>query len=96
MCWTIFAVLSKVTIIEERRAQVKARLMYKSINNLVPERLSSLFQNSNTVYDYDLRGSSTRLYLPKPKTEFLKKKFQLQWRLRLERNSRRDKKFGIV
>ncbi len=58
---------------EERRAQMKARLMYKSIKNLAPERLSNLFQNSSTIYDYDLRGSSTRLCLPKPKTEFLKK-----------------------
>ena len=49
--------------------------MYKSINNLAPERLSNLFQNSNTIYDYDLRGSSTRLCLPRPKTEFMKKKF---------------------
>ena len=47
--------------------------MYKSINNLSPERLSNLFQNSNTIYDYDLRGSSTRLCLPRPKTKFMKK-----------------------
>ena len=59
--------------LEERRAQMKARLMYKSINNLAPERLSN--QNSSTIYNYDLRGSSTRLCLPKPKTEFLKKSF---------------------
>jgi hypothetical protein len=61
--------------IEERRAQMKARLMYKSINKLAPQRLSNLFQNSNTMYDYDLRGSSTRLCLPKPRTEYLKKSF---------------------
>ena len=45
--------------LEERRAQMKARLMYKSINKLAPQRLSNFFQNSNTMYDYDLRGSST-------------------------------------
>ena len=61
--------------LEERRAHIKAKLMYKSINNLAPERLSNLFQNSNTIYDYDLRGSSTRLCLPRPKTEFMKKRF---------------------
>jgi hypothetical protein len=43
----------------ERRAQMKARLMYISINKLAPHRLSNFFQNSNTVYDYNLRGSST-------------------------------------
>ena len=67
------------TNLEERRAQIKAKLMYKSINNLAPERLSNLFQNlfqnSNKVYDYDLRGSSSRLCLPRPKTEFMKKSF---------------------
>ena len=61
--------------LEERRAHIKAKLMYKSINNLAPERLSNLFQNSNTIYDYDLRGSSTRLCLPRPKAEFMKKSF---------------------
>ena len=61
--------------LEERRVHIKAKLMYKSINNLAPERLSNLFQNSNTIYDYDLRGSSTRLCLPRPKTEFMKKSF---------------------
>ena len=47
--------------------------MYKSINKLAPQRLSNFFQNSNTMYDYDLRGSTTRLCLPKPRTEYLKK-----------------------
>ena len=61
--------------LEERRAQIKAKLMYISIKNLASERLSNLFQNSNTTYDYDLRGSSTRLCLPRPKTEFMKKSF---------------------
>jgi hypothetical protein len=57
---------------EERRTQKKARLMYKSINKLAPQGLSNLFQNSNTIHDYDLRGSSTRLCLPKPRSEYLK------------------------
>ena len=35
--------------LEERRVHIKAKLMYKSINNLAPERLSNLFQNSNTI-----------------------------------------------
>ena len=59
--------------LEERRAQMKARLVYQLINKLAPQRLSNFFQNSNTMYDYDLRGSSTRLCLPKPRTGRLKK-----------------------
>ena len=61
--------------LEERRAQIKAKLMYKSINNITPERLRNLFKNSNTIYDHDSRGSSTWLCLPRPKTEFIKKGF---------------------
>ena len=30
--------------LEERRAQMKARLMYKSINKLAPQRLSNFFK----------------------------------------------------
>ena len=30
--------------LEEHRVHIKAKLMYKSINNLAPERLSNLFQ----------------------------------------------------
>ena len=58
--------------LEERRAQIKAKLMYKSINNLAPERLTKLFQNSDTIDDYVLKGSSSRLCFPRPKTEFMK------------------------
>ena len=71
--------------LEERRAQMKARLMYKSINKLAPQRLSNFFQNSNTMY-YDLRGSSTRLCLPKPRLNRIsKKKFQLQWGIKFRK-----------
>jgi hypothetical protein len=49
--------------LEERRAQMKARLTYKSINKLAPQRLSNFFQNSNTMYDYVLRGPGLQLAL---------------------------------
>ena len=42
------------------------------MNNLAPERLNNLFQNSNTTYDYDLRGSSTRLAYQDPKQSLWK------------------------
>jgi hypothetical protein len=47
--------------------------MYKTVNGLTPQRLCEAFQDVNTIHDYNLRGSSTKLYTPKPKTEFLKK-----------------------
>ena len=54
---------------------MKARIMYKTVNKLAPSRLCDLFQNVNKINDYNLRGSSTRVYIPMPKTEFLKQSF---------------------
>ena len=54
---------------------MKARIMYKTVNKLAPSRLCDLFQNVNKINDYNLRGSSTRVYFPMPKTEFLKQSF---------------------
>jgi hypothetical protein len=45
--------------LNERSAQMKARIMYKTVNHLAPQRLCDTFQNSNTINDYNLRGSST-------------------------------------
>ena len=40
---------------------------------LAPNRLCDLFYNVNKITDYNLRGSSTRVCIPMPKTEHLKK-----------------------
>ena len=63
------------TSLEERRSLMKAKLMYKTVNQLVPQRLCIIFQFSNNVTSYNLRGSSNGLFIPKPRTEFLKKSF---------------------
>ena len=63
------------TTLEERRAQIKAKLMYRTMNTLAPHRLYNICQNSNTMNEYNLRGSSTSLFIPRPRTEFLKKSF---------------------
>ena len=59
--------------LEERRVEMKARIMYKTVNMLAANRFSDLFQNVNKITDYNLRGSSTRVCIPMPKTEYLKK-----------------------
>ena len=61
--------------LEERRVEMKARIMYKGVNMLAPSRLCDLFQNVNKNSDYNSRGSSTRICIPMPKTEYLKKSF---------------------
>jgi hypothetical protein len=58
------------TSLEERRALMKAKLMYKTVNQLAPQRLCNIFQFSNTVNSYNLKGSSTGLSIPRPRTEF--------------------------
>ena len=57
--------------LEERRAQLKAKLMFKT--GLAPQRLCD--KNVNEIHNYNLRSSSTKLYIRKPKTEFLKNSF---------------------
>jgi hypothetical protein len=63
------------TSLEERRALMKAKLMYKTVNQLAPQRLRNIFQFSNSVNSYNLRGSSTGFFIPRPRTEFEKKSF---------------------
>ena len=61
---------------ETRRAnQFKAKKMYKVLNNLAPSSLAKLFEHKTNITKHDLRGSSTSLQLPQPKTEKLKKIF---------------------
>ena len=59
--------------LEEQRAQLKAKLMFKTVNGLAPQRLCDIFKNVDEIHNYNLRCSATKLYIPKPKTEFLQK-----------------------
>ena len=62
--------------LEERRKHIMARLMFKVVNNLAPSRISSIFQNSNHIHSYNLRGSNSSLFLPRPNTEYGRKCFR--------------------
>ena len=63
--------------LETRLAKSKAKIMYKVLNKSAPSSLVKEFTQ------YDLRGSSTSLQLPQPKTEKLEK-FFLRWSQNLE------------
>ena len=56
--------------LSERRTQFVASLMYKITHDL---RLTDIFLKTPSSQHYNLRGSSTKPHLPKPKTEYLKK-----------------------
>ena len=56
-----------------RRKKRKALIMYKTMNDLAPEYLQSLFSLRQTAYN--LRNSEGRLTLSKPSTNYLKRSF---------------------
>ena len=58
----------------ERRARIKARLMFKILNNLAPKRLSNALKDSYAASsNYHLRNMNRKVAVPLPKTEFLQK-----------------------
>ena len=69
--------------LETRLAKSKAKIMYKVLNKSAPSSLVKLFKYKKEFTQYDLRGSSTSLQLPQPKTEKLEK-FFLRWSQNLE------------
>ena len=48
-------------------------MMYKTMNDLAPEYLQSLFSQRHSAYN--LRNSEGKLNLPKPSTTYLKRSF---------------------
>ena len=56
-----------------RREKQEALMMYKTMNDLAPEYLQSLFSQRHSAND--LRNSAGRLTLSKPSTNYLKRGF---------------------
>ena len=57
------------------RKKAKARMMYKTLNNLGPESLTKLFHCKNEMTKYNLRNISGNLCLPQPRTNSMKNSF---------------------
>ena len=49
--------------------------MFKSVNELYPSNISEGFSHVNEKNPYNLRECNSKLCLPHPKTEFLKRSF---------------------
>ena len=64
--------------LSERRAQFVASQIYKITHDLAPKRLSNIFHEMPSSRHYNLRGSSTKLCLPQPKTDYPKKSFSIE------------------
>jgi hypothetical protein len=61
--------------LESQRTKSKAIQMYKVLNDFAPNALVNLFVRKSDITDYELRGSTTSLQIPFPRTENLKKSF---------------------
>ena len=51
------------------------KLMFKTMNNEVPEYTSEKFVLRNSIHNHNLRGSEHNIFIPRPNTEALKKAF---------------------
>ena len=49
--------------------------MYKILHNEAPNYLKQLFHHVNEYSNYELRDSNINLILPKPNSDYLKKRF---------------------
>ena len=61
--------------LESQRKFHKAVMVYKSINGLAPNYLSSMFLDRDSVTNYPLRDTEGKLAIPMPHTNFLKNSF---------------------
>ena len=61
------------------RRKIKAKMMYKVLNKLGPTSLGNLFTYKDEVTCYNLWDVSSSLYLPKPRTNNMKKSFMYDW-----------------
>ena len=56
--------------------KLKAEMVYKSLNGLTPNYLSSKFiQRSDVITSYNLRDSENKLAIPLPRTNYYKNSF---------------------
>ena len=60
---------------EQRRAKQLAVCVYKSVNNLFPVGLTSLFKPISQVHTYNLRGSSNNTFIRRSETDAARKSF---------------------
>lgn len=68
------AALGWVTL-ETQRVKTKSKTMFKVLKGQAPTCLTEHFKFKKEVTDINLRGSTSSLQLPLPKTEFMKRSF---------------------
>ena len=61
--------------LHSQRSIHKAVMIYKSLNGLAPDYLSSKFLDHSSVCNYSLRGTEGKLAVPMPHTNYMKNSF---------------------
>ena len=61
--------------LKQQRKKAKAKMMFKTLNNMGPNSLKKLFTFKKEILNHSLRGSSSLIRLPKPNTNNMKKSF---------------------
>ena len=61
--------------LDSQRSIHKAVMVYKSLNGLTPDYLSSKFVDRSSVSNYSLRGTEGKLAIPQPHTNYMKNSF---------------------
>ena len=59
----------------DRRTNQLKTLIFKTVNEQVPEYLSKKISKANDIHSHNLRGSEHNLFIPRPNTNALKKSF---------------------
>ena len=61
--------------LDSQRTIHKAVMVYKSLNGLTPDYLSSKFVDRSSVSNYSLRDTEGKLAIPQPHTNYMKNSF---------------------
>ena len=61
--------------LDSQRSIHKAVMVYKSLNGLTPDNLSSKFVDRSSVSNYSLRDTEGKLAIPQPHTNYMKNSF---------------------
>ena len=59
----------------KQRKKAKAKVIFKVLNNMAPKCLSEHFTYTNEKSNYDLRDCESKICLPQPRTNSMKKSF---------------------
>ena len=61
--------------LKQQRVKAKAKLMFKTLDNMGPNSLKELFTFKTEILNHNLRDNSSSIRLPKPNTNNMKKSF---------------------